>query len=84
MVMDGASDRVVCDRGGVCSEGDTYFALSGIRSREGLDIVHPSVFVAERDSLGVKVLAERGLFESLHRNRCDMVLQELKLESVFS
>ncbi|KAK9026767.1 hypothetical protein V6N11_039601 [Hibiscus sabdariffa] len=41
--------------GGVCSEGDVDFALTRIRSREGLDIVQPSVFVAEHDSLGVKV-----------------------------
>ncbi|KAK8694480.1 hypothetical protein V6N13_072031 [Hibiscus sabdariffa] len=43
MVVGGASDRVVCDRGGVCSDGD-------------VDIVHPSVSIAERDSLGVKVV----------------------------
>ncbi|KAK8564800.1 hypothetical protein V6N12_058382 [Hibiscus sabdariffa] len=47
MVVAGASDRVVCDCGGFCSEGDVDFALMGIRSREGLDIVQPSVSVAE-------------------------------------
>ncbi|KAL4318872.1 hypothetical protein GQ457_18G012420 [Hibiscus cannabinus] len=58
MVVGGASDRVVCDCGGVYNEGDVDFALTGIRSREGLDIVQPSMFVAERDSLGVKVVSD--------------------------
>ncbi|KAK9025890.1 hypothetical protein V6N11_038744 [Hibiscus sabdariffa] len=58
MVVGGVSDRVVCDRGGVCSEGDADFAFTRIRSREGLDIVHPSVSIAERDSLGVKVVGD--------------------------
>ncbi|KAK9030745.1 hypothetical protein V6N11_032158 [Hibiscus sabdariffa] len=58
MVVRGASDLVVCDRGGVCSEGDADFAFTGIRSREVLDIVHPSVSIAERDSLGVKVVGD--------------------------
>ncbi|KAK9037669.1 hypothetical protein V6N11_022571 [Hibiscus sabdariffa] len=58
MVVGGAFDRVVCDRGGVCSEVDADFAFTGIRSREGLDIVQPSVCVAERDSLGVKVVGD--------------------------
>ncbi|KAK8988243.1 hypothetical protein V6N11_065839 [Hibiscus sabdariffa] len=56
MVVAGAFDCVVCDCGGVCSEGDVDFALMGIRSLEGLDIVQPSASVAERDSLGVKVV----------------------------
>ncbi|KAK9006335.1 hypothetical protein V6N11_035376 [Hibiscus sabdariffa] len=52
------SNSVVCDRGGVCSNGDTDFAFTGIRSWEGLDIVHPSVSIAEHDSLGVKVVGD--------------------------
>ncbi|KAK8998879.1 hypothetical protein V6N11_070060 [Hibiscus sabdariffa] len=63
MVVGGASDRVVCDRGGFCSEGDADFAFMGIRSWEGLDIVHPSVSIAERDSLGVKVVGDCVLAE---------------------
>ncbi|KAK8538848.1 hypothetical protein V6N12_034555 [Hibiscus sabdariffa] len=58
MVVGGASDRVVCDRGGVFSEGDVDFAFTGIRSREGLDIIHPSVSIAERDSLDVMVVGD--------------------------
>ncbi|KAK9045676.1 hypothetical protein V6N11_051585 [Hibiscus sabdariffa] len=58
VVVGCASDRVVCDRGGVYSEGDADFAFTRIRSREGLDIVHPSVPIAERDSLGVKVVGD--------------------------
>ncbi|KAL4280692.1 hypothetical protein GQ457_03G015910 [Hibiscus cannabinus] len=58
MVIGGASNRVVCDRGGVYSEGDADFAFTRIRSCEGLDIVHPSVSIAERESLGVKVVGD--------------------------
>ncbi|KAK9031619.1 hypothetical protein V6N11_055914 [Hibiscus sabdariffa] len=38
--------------------GRCRFALTGIRSLEGLDIVQLSVSVAERDSLGVKVVGD--------------------------
>ncbi|KAK8510101.1 hypothetical protein V6N12_007978 [Hibiscus sabdariffa] len=58
MVVGGASDHVVCDRGGVCSEGDADFAFTRIQSREGLDIVHPSVSIAEHDYLGVRVVGD--------------------------
>ncbi|KAL4376869.1 hypothetical protein GQ457_02G028520 [Hibiscus cannabinus] len=58
MVVGGASDRVVGDRGGVYSEGDADFAFTGIRSLEGLDIVHPSMSINECDSLGVKVVGD--------------------------
>ncbi|KAK8632136.1 hypothetical protein V6N13_028913 [Hibiscus sabdariffa] len=34
----GASERVVCDHGGVCSEGDVQYATAGARSGEGLDV----------------------------------------------
>ncbi|KAK8538938.1 hypothetical protein V6N12_034642 [Hibiscus sabdariffa] len=58
MVVVGASDLLVWDRESFCSEGDVNFALTRIRSREGLDIVQPLVSVAERDSLGVKVVGD--------------------------
>ncbi|KAL4387071.1 hypothetical protein GQ457_09G013140 [Hibiscus cannabinus] len=58
MVVGGASDHVVCDRGGVYSEGDADFAFTGIQSHEGLDIVHPSMSIVECDSLGVKVVGD--------------------------
>ncbi|KAK8513966.1 hypothetical protein V6N11_021565 [Hibiscus sabdariffa] len=58
MVVGGAYDRVLCDRGGVCSEGDADFAFTRIRSWEGLDIVHSSVSIAERDYLSVKVVGD--------------------------
>ncbi|KAK8528283.1 hypothetical protein V6N12_074814 [Hibiscus sabdariffa] len=58
MVVGGVSDCVVCDRGGICSDGDANFAFTGIHSREGLDIVHPSVSIVKRDSLGVKVIGD--------------------------
>ncbi|KAL4383709.1 hypothetical protein GQ457_15G014990 [Hibiscus cannabinus] len=58
MVVVGASNRVVCDHGGVCSEGNANFAFTGIRSREGFDIVHPSVSIDEHDSIGVKVVGD--------------------------
>ncbi|KAK9046483.1 hypothetical protein V6N11_052370 [Hibiscus sabdariffa] len=67
VVLGGAPDRVVCDRGGFYSEGDADFAFTGIRSREGLDIVHPSVSIAEHDSLGVKVVGDCELAEKYGR-----------------
>ncbi|KAK8510957.1 hypothetical protein V6N12_036869 [Hibiscus sabdariffa] len=58
MVVGGASDRVVYDRRGVCSEGDADFTFTGIRSWERLDIVQPLVSIVERDFLGVKVVGD--------------------------
>ncbi|KAL4379101.1 hypothetical protein GQ457_02G022160 [Hibiscus cannabinus] len=43
MVVGGASNRR-----GVCSDGEADFAFTGIQSEEGLDIVRPSVSIAER------------------------------------
>ncbi|KAK8997089.1 hypothetical protein V6N11_020578 [Hibiscus sabdariffa] len=42
----------------IAGKGDADFAFTEIRSREGLDIVHPSVSISERDSLGVKVVGD--------------------------
>ncbi|KAK9018600.1 hypothetical protein V6N11_001571 [Hibiscus sabdariffa] len=54
MVKVGATERVVCDCGGVHSAGDVACDIAGVRSHEGLDPAHSPVFVPDQDSVDSK------------------------------
>ncbi|KAK8540090.1 hypothetical protein V6N12_046383 [Hibiscus sabdariffa] len=50
LIVAGVNERVVCDRGGVRSEGDVKCDNLGVRSWVGLDTVHRLVAGLDRDS----------------------------------